>query len=46
MAHGKEKKVMLNYPFRGGEPGPTFPVDSSMSTLDFFLDFSRMRYGS
>ena len=29
----------MNYRFRGGEPGPTFPVDSSMSTLDFFSRF-------
>ena len=42
----RKESTALNYRFRGGEPGPTFPVDSSMSTLDFFFDFSRMRYGS
>ena len=28
----RKESNALNYPFRGGEPGPTFPVDSSMST--------------
>ena len=35
----RKESNALNYPFRGGEPGPTFPVDSSMSTLDFFSRF-------
>ena len=42
----RKESNALNYPFRGGKPGPTFPVDSSMSTLDLFLGFSRMRCGS
>ena len=42
----RKESNALNYPFRGGEPGPTFPIDSSMSTLDFLLIFSWMRYGS
>ena len=33
----RKESNALNYRFRGGEPGPTFPGDSSMSTLDFFL---------
>ena len=33
----RKESTGLNYRFRGGEPGPTFPIDSSMSTLDFFL---------
>ena len=32
----RKESTALNYRFRGGEPGPTFPVDISMSTLDFF----------
>ena len=35
----RKESTALNYRFRGGEPGPTFPVDSSMSTLDFFPRF-------
>ena len=35
----RKESTALNYRFRGGEPGPTFPVNSSRSTLDFFSRF-------
>ena len=35
----RKESTALDYRFRGGKHGPTFPVDSSMSTLDFFSRF-------
>ena len=33
----KEESSSLNYPFRGEEPGPSMPIDGTMTAKDYFL---------
>ena len=35
----KEESSSLNYPFRGEEPGPSMPIDGTMTAKDFFSRF-------
>ena len=42
----KEESSSLNYPFRGEEPGPSMPIDGTMTAKIFFLDFLVTMSGS
>ena len=42
----KGESSSLNYPFRGEEPGPSMPIDGTMTAEDIFSRFFSMMSGS